>query len=423
MFRPPHHSATLWRHADFLKLWAAQAVSAFGARITREGLPLAAVLTIDATPVQLGLLAAMSTGPGIVVGLFAGGPLDRSRRRPILIVSDLLRACVLMTVPVAAWFGALSMPQIYAVAVLVGAAAVLFDIADNAYLPSLIERTALMEGNAKLNATESLAEIGGPAIAGALFQAFTAATAIVANAATYLLSAVVLATIRATEPAPRPPATPHTVVQDIAVGAAAVFRHALVRPIFLMIATATFFGSFFAALYVLFAIETLDLSPAMLGVTIAIGGGGALVGAFAGPALSRRFGIGATIVLASFGCGLATLLIPLADGPPVAAMALLMTAQFFGDGLAVAAAIAAVSLRQSVLPNDVMGRVGALFHVGTGLAAVAGAVAGGLLAVPFGMRQTLLIGALGLIAAPLWGLVSPLARLRAIPAAEDRTAG
>lgn len=156
----------LWRHAGFMKLWAAQTISAFGARITREGLPLAAVMTLDASPRELGILAALSMGPGLFVGLLAGGLVDRARRRTILIGMDLLRFVVLMTVPVAAWLHLLGMEQLYVVAAVVGAASVLFDLADRAFLPSLIDNDDLMEGNTKLSVTQSTAEIGGPAVAG-----------------------------------------------------------------------------------------------------------------------------------------------------------------------------------------------------------------------------------------------------------------
>lgn len=412
---PPFLTGRLWRHADFMRLWAAQAVSAFGARITREGLPLAAVLTIAATPFELSILAALATGPGFVVGLLVGGHVDRSRRRPILITMDILRAAILMTVPIAAWSGHLSMPQLYGVAACVGAASVLFDIADNAYLPSLIAAEDLVEGNARINATESVAEIGGPALSGILFQLLSVPVAIAVNAATYLVSALFLAGIRGREPELASPGETPGLAQDIALGVRTILGDPFVRPLFLMTLTEAFFGSFFAGLYVLYAIETLRLTPAMLGVTIAMGGLGALAGAVAGPLLARRLGIGPAILLASLGYGALSLLIPLAGGAPPVAMTMLMVAQFAGDGFAIAASVMAVSLRQTVLPLSVMGRVGAAFHVGTGGLAVLGALLGGALAAGLGIRTTLFIAALGLSVAPLPGLLSPLRRQREMP--------
>lgn len=402
-----------------MRLWAAQAISAFGARITREGLPLAAVLTIAASPVELAVLAALAMGPGLVVGLMAGGFVDRSRRRPILIVSDLMRAGVLMTVPAAAWSGLLSMPHLYVVAALVGAASVLFDIADNAYLPSLIAADDLMEGNAKINATESVAEVAGPALSGILFQLLTVPVAIAANAVTYLASAAFLARIRKAEPPAPPIEDAPGLTEDLALGMNAVLADPLVRPIFVLTLAEAFFGAFFAGLYVLYAITVLQLTPVMLGATIATGGLGALAGAAAGPVLARRLGVGPAILLAAFGYGAACLLIPLAGSEPLTAMAVLMAAQFLGDGLAVAGSVIALSLRQTVLPLAIMGRVGAVFHVGTGGLAVIGALLGGGLAESWGIRQTLFIAAAGLMAAPLWAALSPLWRQRGMPAPPD----
>lgn len=409
-------AGNLWRHGDFMRMWAAQAVSAFGARITREGLPLAAVLTIEATPFELSVLAALSMGPGLVVGLLAGGYVDRSRRRPILIAMDLLRAAVLLTVPVAAWSGLLSMPQLYIVAASVGAASVLFDIADNAYLPSLIAAEDLLEGNAKFNTTGSVAEIGGPALSGVLFQLLTVPVAIAVNAVTYLVSAGFLAAIRKTEAPMLAAEERASLREDMKLGLSAIMDDPYVRPIFVITLAEAFFGSFLAGLYVLYAIDTLGLTPAMMGVTIAIGGMGALAGAVLGPRLVERLGVGRTILLASLGYGAVSVLIPLAHGEAWVAMAVLMVAQFVGDGLAVAGSVVAVSLRQTVLPLNIMGRVAASFHVGTGSLAVAGALLGGVLASALGIRETLFIAAAGLVIAPLWAMLTPLWRLSTMPA-------
>lgn len=408
-------NGNLWRHADFMRMWAAQAVSAFGARITREGLPLAAVLTIAATPFELSILAALSMGPGLIVGVLAGGYVDRSRRRPILIAMDMVRAVILMTVPAAAWSGLLAMPQLYVVAACIGAASVLFDIADNAYLPSLIAPDDLIEGNSKINATGSVAEIGGPALSGGLFQLLTVPVAIAVNAATYLVSAGFLAVIRKAETPPPPSDKAPSLREDLALGLSAIIHDPFVRPIFVITVAETFFGSFLAGLYVLYAIDTLGLTPAMMGLTIAIGGLGALAGAVLGPVLVDRLGVGRTILLAALGYGVVSALIPLAQGEPWLAMLVLMVAQFVGDGLAVAGSVVAVSLRQTVLPLNIMGRVGAAFHVGTGSVAVVGALLGGILATTVGIRETLFIAAAGLVLAPLWAMFSPLWRLRAMP--------
>jgi MFS family permease len=410
-------SGPLWRHGDFLKLWAAQSVSDFGARITREGLPLAAVLTIRATPAQLGLLAALTLGPSLIVGLTAGGLVDRSRRRIILIGSDVLRALVLASVPLAAFMHWLSMGQLYVAAFVVGAASVLFDIADHAYLPGLVDRGLLLEANSKLGVTESLAEMGGPALAGILVQLLTAPLAIAVNAATYLISAVFLAGIRMPEPKlPRPESRP-SLAADLAVGYAAVMREPLLRPLFITSLVQALFGAFFQTLYVVFAIRTLGFSPALLGVTIAMGGVGALGGALLFPALTRWAGFGPAIIVSALVSAASAFLIPFASGPKVVAIAMMVAAQLLGDSFGVAMLIGIKSLQQLVFPAHLLGRAGATMRAAAGATAIVGAVAGGLLAGPFGIRPMLFVAAAGILAGLIWTIVSPLRSLRALPLA------
>jgi len=421
MFRPkpiaqPGFPASLWRDGNFLRLWAAQAVSSFGRLITRDGLPLAAVLTIHAGPQELGVLGALAAGPSFIVGLFAGSFVDRSRRRSILIAADIFRAGILMIVPIAAWLNLLSIMELFIAAALVGAASALFDIADKAYLPTLIERRQLVEGNSKLSTTDALAEIGGPAIAGILFQLLTAPIAIAVNAATYLVSAAFLGTIDKSESAVAGPLSAPHWWEDFKFGAQAVFGDAILRPLLLMAMTAAFFGAFFLALYTFFAITELGLTPGMLGLTVATGGVGALLGAVIAPRAAERFGVGPIILVASFGFGAAQTVVPFAGGSPAFAMAILMAAQLIGDSLFVVASVSGLSLRQAILPVDVLGRAGAVFHAGSGAVAVLGALVGGILGAALGARSTLLIAALGMAAAPLWAVASPLWRLRTIPA-------
>ena len=409
----------LWRHADFLKLWAAQAVSALGARITREGLPFAAVVSLGASPAQVGVLAALSRGPAILVGLVGGGFVDRSRRRPILIGADLGRAVALATIPLAAWWGRLAMDQVYVVAAVVGALSVLFDIADHAYLPGLIGRDLLVDGNAKLALTESVAEIGGPGLYGVLFQLLTAPLAIAVNAATYLFSGVVLAGIRTPEPAPAPAAVrPHTggkdgsrFAADFRAGLAIALTHPALRPLLAVTVLSALFGSFYSALYTLYAVRVLGLSAPMLGATVATGGVAALFGAAVAGAAIRRLGLGRAFVFTGVVASAGSLLIPLAGGTPVAGMAMLIGAQLIGDSFGTVTEIAGRTLRQTLVPPELLGRVGGVFATLPGVSGVAGAVLGGWLGSVLGARETLFIASAGVIASPLLALFSPLARL------------
>jgi len=404
----------LWRHAGFMKLWAAQTISAFGARITREGLPLAAVMTLDATPRQLGILAALSMGPGLFVGLLAGGLVDRARRRTILIGMDLLRFVVLMTVPVAAWLHLLGMEQLYVVAAVVGAASVLFDLADRAFLPSLIDADDLMEGNTKLSVTQSTAEIGGPAVAGLLFQWLTAPIAIALDAVSYLVSALFLSGVRAREDVDAAPAPPQHWAADIVFGWRTVMAEPRVRPLLFLFALQMMFFAFFGSLYALFALRTLHLTPAALGVTIAVGGVGALLGSVLAPWITRTVGVGPAIVLCGAGAAMSFFLIPMAPADPVTGMLFLMGSQLLGDAFGVAAMIPTTTLQQTLIAPEALGRVGAIFQVARGAGWIVGAILCGGLAAAIGVREALAVACAGLLLVELIPAASPLWRLRSL---------
>lgn len=401
---------------DFRRLWAAQAVSDFGARITREGLPMMAVISLAATPGELGLLAAVAGAPALLVGLGAGGFVDRGRRRRILVTADLLRAGVLVTLPVAAWLHALSLPHVFAAAALVAGASALFDIADHAYLPTVVLRERITAANARLSATESVAEMGGPALAGLLFQWLTAPIAVAVNAATYVASAMFLATIKA----PEPPADPHPRrgwLDGVRTGTAAAWAEPRVRPLLAMAVASGAFGGVFSALYVVFALRTLLLTPALLGLAIATGGAGALVGSLIAQPLAHRVGPGPALLTCAFVSVASALIIPLSPPGPAAGMSFLIISQILGDAFGTAALILSASLRQLLLPQRLLGRTGAAFQAIAGGAALIGALAGGILGQGLGVRSALLFAAVGLSLAPLLGLASPLRRMRNFPVA------
>lgn len=416
--RIPRPSGALWSHAGFMRLWAAQTVSSLGARITREGLALASVLTIDARPWQLGILAALALGPGLLVGLVAGGFVDRSPKRRIMIGSDLARTAVLATVPVAAWLHVLSMNQLYVVALAMGALSVLFNIADRAYLPHLVAREHLMEGNTKLSTTDSLAEIGGPALAGTLVQLLTAPFAIAVNAGTYLFSAVFLFAIKEREDLTDEHKTRATMLSDLRAGFAAYLGNPLIRPLMLMAALNPLFGGVFSALYIIFAIRTLKLDPWLLGLIIGVGGVASLVGTWMSPWMVRRFGIGRTIAYGYLIAGVSAICVPLAAAPTWFAVLMLTTAQLFGDSFAVAGMIPSSSLQQSVIPRRLLGRAGAAMSVASSAPAVVGALLGGAAGSLLSPRLALLLAAAGIAVTPLLALFSPLPKLREIPPAD-----
>ncbi|MBS0471926.1 MAG: MFS transporter [Proteobacteria bacterium] len=412
-------TGALWRHSGFMRLWAAQTVSSFGARIAREGFGIAAILTIDAQPAQLGILAALTLAPGVVVGLFAGGFVDRTSRRRIMVGSDLFRAVTLATIPLAAWMHWLEIEQLYVCAFLVGCANILFNIADHAFLPSLVARGDLVEGNTKLGITESIAEIGGPALAGLMFQFFTAPFAMLGTALTYVLSAGFLFCIGAKERDGAEAAHKENWLSDIGAGFGAVLGQPLIRPIFFVAVLSPLFGSFFAALYSIYCLKILGFTPAVLGLTIAMGGLGSLFGAALSSRLCRIFGVGRAIVLCLAVSALLALLIPLAGGPFWLRVAMMMTTQFGGDAFAVAMMIPMTSLRQSLFPARLLGRTAAAFTVSAGAVAVIGALVGGVLGDRIGVRPTLYIAAALYFATPFIVAFSPLRELRQVPFEKD----
>jgi Na+/melibiose symporter-like transporter len=414
--------AGLWRHRDFMKLWSGQAISKLGDHITGTALPLAAILALRASAFQVGALAALETAPILLVGLAAGAWVDRLRRRPILIATDLGRALALLAVPLAALLGLLRIELLYVVAAVVGAMSVFSTVAQQAFLPAMVSREQLVEGNSKLGASDSVAEIAGPPLGGVLVQWLTAPLAITFDAVSFLLSALLVGFIRAPEAAPSPVEQRQSLRREIGEGLRLVWAHPLLRALAGSQGTFNFFGSFIGALYALYLVQDLRLAPAVIGLLVGLGGVGALAGVLVvGPA-TRRFGLGATLIGALVGGVCLQLLIPLAGGPPTVVVTLLGAAQILGDvGIAVYL-ITEVSLRQAAIPARLLGRANASMHVLMQGVSPLGALLAGVVGMAIGVRRTLLLAVLGLFLAVLWLIFSPIRTLRepsAPPAEQD----
>jgi len=413
--RPP----SLWRDLDFVKLWIGQAISEIGSRITIVALPLIAVLILKARPFQMGMLAGIGGFASLIFGLAAGLCVDRLRRRPILIVTDLGRAAVLGSIPLAAVFGILRMQQIYAVVAVAGILTVLFDVAYQSYLPSLVERDQILEGNSKLAFSSSIAEIAGPGLTGILVQLLTAPIAILLDAISFLVSALTVWLVRKPEPQVVPASRLH-VWEELTAGMRAIAQSPIRRAFAGHSGTAGFFGGFFASLYVLYAISDLHLSPALLGAVIALGGIGNVIGAAIAPRLMRRVAIGAALIGSPLIMGAASLMIPLAHGSVVTATAFLMLAQV-GDVCWPVFNVCELSLRQAITPSEVLGRVNAVMQMlNRGLLPI-GSLAAGILGEMIGLRPTLAVGAAGLLLSSLWLVLSPIRTMRDYPHQENRS--
>ncbi len=418
----------LWGHADFMRLWSAQAISAFGSRITRTALPIIAVKTLGEPEALVAVLGALQMAPSVLIAPFAGGWVDRHRKRPILVASDLFRAGVVASLTVAWALGVLGIAQLIAVGMLVGAASALFQITDVAYLPFVIGRSQLAEGNAKLETTEAIAEITGPASAGVLIWALGAPLAVIVNVASYLWSASWLGRIRNVEVAPEP--APDAMAsrgwqttKDLRVGIRAVFGHPQVRPIVNALMVWSITGGFFVALYAVLCLRTLQIPESTYGVIIAMGGIGSLGGALLSRRLARAIGVGRTLIVTAAFSALAWLFIPLAAETSSHAVMLgfLGAHQLLGDGFQVAFFVQAVTLRQTVLPKHVLGRANAaILALTVGVHIVAALIAGALAqltTVPLAIWIGVLIG----LCVPL--CILPLRHLRDMPAPDMSSSG
>jgi MFS family permease len=409
------YPGSLTRDRDFLKLWSGQAISKIGSTITSVGLPLTAASVMGASPLQMGILAGSSGFGVLVFGLFAGAWADRLRRRPIMIAADLARAALLGTVPLAAAWHRLNMAHLYAVATLAGILTVLFDVSYQAYVPSLVERTELVEANSKLALTESIADVTGPGLTGLLVQLITAPMAILLDALSFLCSAVSVWTIRKPEPPPEPGPAPH-IGREIAAGLSASWRHPLLRALLQRAAGSAFFAGFFGSLYFVFAVRDLHLSAILLGAIISVGGASNLMGALLAGRLLRRLGLGRTLIGAAWTIGLAMLLVPLAHGTVALSAAFLIAAQL-GDLAWPIYTINETSLRQAITPSHLLGRITSAGHLLFWGALPLGALAGGAIAQTIGIRQTMLIGAFGYLLSTLRLAFSPIRHVRQLPAA------
>jgi MFS family permease len=404
---------SLWRNPDFLKLWAGQTVSELGSVVTRTAVPLVALLVLGAGPFEMALLVVAASLAVLLVGFFAGAWVDRLRRRPLLIWSDVIRAVILLSVPVAYVANVLRIEQLYLVVFVEGCLGAVFDAAYPAYVPSLIGTERVVEGNSKLATSSSLAEIGGPGLGGGLVQLIGAPFAILVDAVSFAFSAVSVVLIRKPEP-PRPARTTESAIRhEIVEGLQLVRRHPVLVPLTLRSVIAHVAGSFYGVLYTLYLIDDLHLSPLLLGIVVSAGGVGSLVGSLFASRVIGRVGLGPALIWTATGAAVLGVLTPLAGGPVLIATLMVFVPQLVGDGLQTIEGVAELSLIQGVIPDRILGRVNATLEVFShGIAYPLGALLAAVLAGWIGVRGGIAIGWAGMAASILLLVLSPLPRIR-----------
>ncbi len=412
----------LLRHGDFVKLWSAQTISQFGSQVTGLALPLVAVITLDVSAFEVSALIVVETAPFLLISLPAGVWVDRLQRRPILIFGDLGRAALLATIPVAYFLDVLTIWQLYAVGFFVGVCTVFFDVAYQSYLPSLVEREQLVEGNSKLEVSRSGAQLGGPAIAGVLIEALRAPYAILVDAISFLVSGLFVVGIRKREEnvptrAERR-AAKGSMRTDLGEGLRWVLGNPYLRTIAACTATFNFFSSLMGAILIVYLVRVLEFSPSMLGLMFALANVGYLAGALTSNRVSAKLGIGPAIITgAAF--GVAALLIPLAPQDARGAFPYLLAAETVMMYGVVLYNVTQLSMRQAITPERLQGRMNSVMRFIVWGVMPLGTLLGGAVATGVDLRAAIWIGAIGVSLAWVPLVIGPIWSLREIPGTGD----
>ena len=408
----------LWRHPDFVKLWSAETVSQFGTQFTQLALPLVAIDVLHVSAFEVAALTTVEFLPFLLVSLPAGVWVDRLRRRPILVVGDVSRALLLGSVPVAYWLGALTMAQLYVVGFLVGIATVFFDVAYQSYLPALVERQQLIDGNAKLEISRAAAQLGGPGLAGIAIDFLRAPAALAFDAVSFVGSALFIFRIRKHERAPARDAQSPRMREELREGLRYVFRHPFLKNIAACTALFNFWGNMGFAVLLVFARRELHLSPLAIGLAFTLSNIGPLLAAFNANRISSRFGVGRTIIGASIIGAPTFLVIPFAPEGN-AALALLIPAFIVGGLSNVIYNVTQVSLRQAITPARLQGRMNSVMRFIVWGTIPLGSIIGGVLASTIGVQKTLIVSGIGCFMPFLPVLFSPVRRIESMPEPVD----
>jgi MFS family permease len=407
----------LLRERDFRNFWLSQTISLFGDQITLIAMPLAAVLVLDASAAEMGYLGAAALLPHLLFSLPAGVWLDRvGRRRLVMIVSDLGRTLLLASVPVAYWLDSLTFTQLYGVAFLAGCLAVSFDISHSTLFVAVTAREQYVEANSWFNGSRAFSFVAGPSVGGALVQILSAPAALLADAGSFLASALFLGRMKAEEP-PLEPSSGNAWAQ-LWEGIGFLVRNRILGPSLASVATLNFFNFAFSALFILYVTRNLGIRPGTLGLVLGAGAIGGVIGAFIAGRLGRRIGLGPAFLLGMVLFPAPFLLVPLASGPRPVILAMLFVAEFLSGLGVMILDINVGAFMLALTPHRLRSRfTGAFRFVNYGVRPL-GSLVGGALGSTIGLRPTLFLTASAALAGILWLLPSPVAAMRELPEEE-----
>ncbi|PWI04678.1 MFS transporter [Streptomyces sp. NWU339] len=409
----PQTSWGVFAQRNFRLLWMGETVSGLGNGITAVGLPLIAVVVLDANSTAVGLIAAAVWLPWLLVGLPVGAWVDRTRKRPLMIACDLVSAAALVSIPLAAWLDALTFRHLVVVALVCGTAAVCFNTAYHSYIHIVLDGRDLLEGNAKLQGSEAATQVAGPGVAGLLAQGFGAVTALVADAATFLVSAVCLKRIGVVEVDRVPDGERASLRRQIIEGLRFVGRDRYLRPMVTWGAVINMALMGYQAVQVVFLVRTVRLNPAMVGLLLASGSTGGIVGALVATGFSRRFGTARGLLLLQVATAPFALLLPMTTAGP-GLLLFAMGAFFVGIGVSVANVVVG-SFRQTYCPPRMLGRVVATAMVINHSTIPVGSLLGGVLGDAVGYRPAMWLMTSVVAACWLVLVMSPMRRERDLP--------
>lgn len=405
---------------DFRLLWIGQGLAAIGTQITALALPLTAILVLHAQADAVGILNALQWLPFLLLSLIIGVAVDRYRRRPLMMLADAARATILGGIVALAETHRLSLFLLGPLVFLFGCGAVVFDLAYYAYVPNLVGVPALLGANSRLQATTTATQLGGPAVAGILVQVLTAPLTLMLNAFSFLVSVTTVAAIRTPEPEPNAPAT--RPLADLCDGLRLVFSNRLLRSLVAVSASYNVFNQWIFTLYLVYSVHFLHLSPALIGLSLSGATVGAFLGAMVARTASNRCGVGFSFVGAVITECLAALLIPITPAGTPLTIPLLVVAFGLMDFGASLSSVVALSVRQTITPNRLLGRMTAGYRTVSYGTIPLGAAIGGWVGQLLGLRVGLAIGVAALVTTILWAIVSPLVHVRNIedvPPIED----